>query len=72
MLKRAAIILLGKMFSENLLTPAVIQVTWTLRDKNKDVVDYEHFSVPYTRGVLSDCLGRAKCWKWHFSEYPFL
>lgn len=46
-LKRAAIILLGKMFSENLLTPAVIQVTWTLRDKNKDVVDYEHFSVPY-------------------------
>lgn len=47
MLKRAAIILLGKMFSENLLTPAVIQVTWTLSDKNKDVVDYEHFSVPY-------------------------
>ena len=46
-LTRAAIILLGKMFSENLLTPAVIQVTWTLRDKNKDVVDYEHFSVPY-------------------------
>lgn len=24
-----------------------MQVTWTLRDKNKDVVDYEHFSVPY-------------------------
>lgn len=46
-LTRAAIILLGKSFSEYLLRPAVVQVTWTLRDKNKDIVDYEHFSVPY-------------------------
>lgn len=46
-LTRAAIILLGKSFSEYLLRPAVVQVTWTLRDNNKDVVDYEHFSVPY-------------------------
>lgn len=46
-LTRAAIILLGKSFSEYLLRPSVVQVTWTLRDKNKDVVDYEHFSVPY-------------------------
>ena len=46
-LTRGAIILLGKSFSEYLLRPAVVQVTWTLRDKNKDVVDYEHFSVPY-------------------------
>lgn len=46
-LTHAAIILLGKSFSEYLLRPAVVQVTWTLRDKNKDVVDYEHFSVPY-------------------------
>lgn len=46
-LTRAAIILLGKSFSEYLLRPAVVKVTWTLRDKNKDVVDYEHFSVPY-------------------------
>ena len=46
-LTRAAIILLGKSFSKYLLRPAVVQVTWTLRDKNKDVVDYEHFSVPY-------------------------
>lgn len=46
-LTRAAIILLGKSFSEYLLRPAVVQVTWTLCDKNKDVIDYEHFSVPY-------------------------
>lgn len=46
-LTRAAIILLGKSFSEYLLRPAVVQVTWTLRDKNKDIIDYEHFSVPY-------------------------
>lgn len=46
-LTRASIILLGKSFSEYLLRPAVVQVTWILLDKNKDIVDYEHFSVPY-------------------------
>lgn len=46
-LTRAAIILLGKMFSESKLRPAVAEVTWTLRDKKQDVVDYEHFSVPF-------------------------
>ena len=46
-LTRAAIILLGKMFSDRKLRPAVAEVTWTLRDEKKDVVDYEHFSVPF-------------------------
>ncbi|MBD5257408.1 MAG: AAA family ATPase [Barnesiella sp.] len=46
-LRRAAIILLGKMFSDSKLRPAVTEVTWTLRDEKKDVVDYEHFSVPF-------------------------
>lgn len=46
-LTRAAIILLGKMFSDSKLRPAVAEVTWTLRDENQDVVDYEHFSVPF-------------------------
>lgn len=46
-LTRAAIILLGKMFSESKLRPAVAEVTWTLRDEKQDVVDYEHFSVPF-------------------------
>ena len=46
-LTRAAIILLGKMFSDSKLRPAVAEVTWTLRDEKKDVVDYEHFSVPF-------------------------
>ena len=43
----AAIILLGKMFSDSKLRPAVAEVTWTLRDEKQDVVDYEHFSVPF-------------------------
>ena len=43
----AAIILLGKMFSDSKLRPAVAEVTWTLRDDKQDVVDYEHFSVPF-------------------------
>ena len=46
-LTRAAIILLDKMFSDSKLRPAVAEVTWTLRDEKQDVVDYEHFSVPF-------------------------
>lgn len=46
-LTRAAIILLGKMFSDSKLRPAVAEVTWSLRDEKQDVVDYEHFSVPF-------------------------
>ena len=44
---RAAIILLGKYESAFKLRPAVAQVTWTRRDENQDVVDYEHFTVPF-------------------------
>lgn len=46
-LTRAAIILLGKTVSAFKLRPAVVEVTWTLRDEHQDVVDYEHFSVPF-------------------------
>ena len=46
-LTRAAILLLGKASTEYKLAPAVAQITWTRRDKNEDVVDYEHFSVPF-------------------------
>lgn len=44
---RAAIILLGKYESTFKLRPAVAQVTWTRRDEKQDVVDYEHFTVPF-------------------------
>ena len=44
---RAAIILLGKYESGFKLRPAVAQVTWTRRDEKQDVVDYEHFTVPF-------------------------
>lgn len=46
-LTRAAIILLGKPVSAFKLRPAVAEVTWTLRDEHQDVVDYEHFTVPF-------------------------
>lgn len=46
-LTRAAIILLGKPISVFKLRPAVAEVTWTLRDEQKEVVDYEHFTVPF-------------------------
>ena len=44
---RLYILLLGKYESAFKLRPAVAQVTWTRRDENKDVVDYEHFTVPF-------------------------
>lgn len=44
---RVAIILLGKYESAFKLRPAVVQVTWTRRDEKQDVVDYEHFTVPF-------------------------
>ena len=44
---RAAIILLGKSTSVYKLRPAVVRVTWTLRDDSGDIVDYEHFTVPF-------------------------
>lgn len=44
---RAAILLLGKPISEYKLAPAVAQITWTRRDKYEDVIDYEHFTVPF-------------------------
>lgn len=46
-LTRAAIILLGKPVSVFKLRPAVVEVTWTLRDERQDVVDYEHFTAPF-------------------------
>ena len=44
---RAAIILLGMPVSVFKLRPAVVRVTWSLRDEKQDVVDYEHFTVPF-------------------------
>ena len=44
---RAAIILLGKAVSVFKLRPAVVRVTWSLRNEKQDVVDYEHFTAPF-------------------------
>lgn len=43
----AAIILLGKPTAVFKLRPAVVEVTWTLRDAKEDVVDYKHFTAPF-------------------------
>lgn len=46
-LTRAAILLLGKENSLVKLHPAVAQITWTLQNEEDEVVDYEHFSIPF-------------------------
>lgn len=46
-LTRAAILLLGKPLSMQKIYPAVAQITWTLEDKDRNVIDYEHFTIPF-------------------------
>ena len=45
-LTRAALILLGKSSSAILLNPAVVQVTWILKDAEDRKIAYEHFGMP--------------------------
>lgn len=58
-LTRAAIILLGKPASVFKLRPAVVEVTWTLRDERQEVVDYEHFTAPFILSV-DQILGKIR------------
>lgn len=46
-LTRAAIILLGKPEASFKLRPAVVEISWSRRNKDQDVVDFEHFSSPF-------------------------
>lgn len=58
-LTRAAIILLGKPVSVFKLRPAVVEVTWTLRDERQEVIDYEHFTAPFILTV-DQILGKIR------------
>lgn len=58
-LTRAALILLGKPESVFKLRPAVVEVTWTLRNDEDDVVDYEHFTIPFIMTV-DDILAKIR------------
>lgn len=46
-LTRAAVLLLGKPLSIHKIHPANPQITWVWKDKDGEVVDYEHYSIPY-------------------------
>lgn len=46
-LTRAAILLLGKPSVAHKIAPAVAQISWSLQDEENEVVDYEHFSIPF-------------------------
>lgn len=46
-LTRAAILLLGKPLALQKIHPVNAQITWVWKDKDGEVVDYEHFSIPY-------------------------
>ena len=69
---RAAIILLGKYESAFKLCPVVAQVTWTRRNANQDVIDYEHFTIPFILTVDEPFQIKnrhyGKCQVVHFSQ----
>lgn len=46
-LTKAAILLLGKPLALQKIHPTNAQITWAWKDKDGEVVDYEHFSIPY-------------------------
>lgn len=46
-LTRAAILLLGSPLSLQKIHPANAQITWVWKDKDGEVVDYEHYTIPY-------------------------
>ncbi|MCS2891268.1 ATP-binding protein [Parabacteroides faecis] len=46
-LRRAALLLLGKDSCQHFVDPAVLRITWILRDIHNMEVGYEHFTIPY-------------------------
>lgn len=46
-LTRAAILLLGTPMALQKIHPTNAQITWVWKDQNGEVLDYEHFSIPY-------------------------
>ncbi len=50
-LTRAAILLLGNPLALQKIHPTNAQITWVWKDKDGEVVDYEHFSIPYVLTV---------------------
>lgn len=50
-LTRAAILLLGKSEKDHLLSPSVARLTWHLKDKDENTLDYKHFDCPLILAV---------------------
>lgn len=47
MITRAAILLLGKPMALQKIHPTNAQITWIWKDAEGEVVDYEHYTIPY-------------------------
>lgn len=50
-LTRAAILLLGKPLALQKMHPVNAQITWVWKDSDGEVVDYEHYTIPYILAV---------------------
>lgn len=46
-LTRAAILLLGKPTALTKIHPANAQITWVWKNSDGDIIDYEHYTIPY-------------------------
>lgn len=63
----AALILLGKESSKDLLLPAVAQISWILKDADGENLDYEHFFPPFIKTV-NDLYAKIRNLKYRYMK----
>lgn len=63
----AALILLGKETSKDLLLPAVAQISWILKDADGENLDYKHFFPPFIKTV-NDLYAKIRNLKYRYMK----
>lgn len=61
----AALILLGKQESKDLLLPKIAEISWVLKDNNNEIVDYSHFYPPFIIAV-NDVFSKIRNLKYRY------
>ena len=63
----AALILLGKQESKDLLLPKIAEISWVLKDNNNEIVDYSHFYPPFIIAV-NDVFSKIRNLKYRYIQ----
>lgn len=62
---RSAILLLGKPEAEVHISPSLARITWTLKDKDNNDKDYQHFTCPFILSV-DEVFGKIRNLKYRY------